>query len=89
VHPASAGDRSVLHSLQHQRIWVGGTPMDAPEQRIAEAQVLRGLGTLEATSGQQEPSCAALSRAIELYRAMAITLWLPEVEAALAQVEGR
>jgi len=25
---------------------VGGKPMDAPEQRIAEAQVLRGLGTL-------------------------------------------
>ena len=46
MHTAPAGDRSVLHSLQHQRIWVGGKPMDAPEQRIAEAQGLRGLGTL-------------------------------------------
>ena len=46
MHTAPAGDRSVLHSLQHQRIWVGGKPMDAPEQRIAEAQVLRGRGTL-------------------------------------------
>ena len=43
---APAGDRSVLHSLQPQRIWVVGKPMDAPAQRIAEAQVLRGLGTL-------------------------------------------
>ena len=66
MHTAPAGGRSVLHPLQHQRIWVGGKPMDAPAQRIAEAQVLRGLGTLYATIGQQEPSCAALSRAIEL-----------------------
>jgi hypothetical protein len=63
--------------------------MDAPEQHIAAAQVLLGLGTLYATIGQQEPSYAALSRAIELYRAMAMTLWLPEAEAALAQGEGR
>jgi hypothetical protein len=62
VHTAPSGDRSVLHPLQHQRIWVGGKPMDAPEQRIAEAQVLLGLGTLYATIGQQEQSCAALSR---------------------------
>jgi hypothetical protein len=46
VHTAPAGDRAALRSLQHQRIWVGGTPMDAPAQRIAEAQVLRGRGTL-------------------------------------------
>jgi hypothetical protein len=63
--------------------------MDAREQRIAEAQVLRGLGTLYATIGQQEQFCAALSRAIELYRAMAMMLSLPEAEAALAQGEGR
>ncbi len=46
MHTAPAGDRSVLHALQHQRIWVGGKPMDAPAQRITEAQVLGGLGTL-------------------------------------------
>ena len=64
--------------------------MDAPEQRIAEAQVLLGLfGMVYATIGQQEQSCAALSTAIELYRAMAMTLWLPEAEATLAQGEGR
>ena len=89
MHTAPSGDLSVLHPLQCQRIWVGDKPMDDPEQSIAEAQVLLGLGTLYATIGQQEQSCAALSTAIELYRAMAMTFWLPEAEAALAQVEGR
>ena len=32
---------------------------------------------------------AALSTAIELYRAMEMTFWLPETEAVLAQVAGR
>ena len=46
MHTAPSEDRSVLHPLHHQRLWVGGKPMDAPEQRIAEVQVLRGRGTL-------------------------------------------
>ena len=32
---------------------------------------------------------ALLSAAIALYRAMDLTFWLPETEAALAQVEGQ
>jgi hypothetical protein len=32
---------------------------------------------------------AALSTAIEMYRDMEMTFWLPETEAALAEVEGR
>jgi tetratricopeptide (TPR) repeat protein len=48
----------------------------------------RGLGTLYATTGQREQARAALSTAIEMYREMAMTFWLPETEAALAQVEG-
>jgi class 3 adenylate cyclase/tetratricopeptide (TPR) repeat protein len=48
----------------------------------------RGLGTLYARVGQQEQARAALSTAIELYRAMDMTFWLPQTEAALAQVEG-
>jgi len=48
-----------------------------------------GLGTLYAATGQQEQARVALSTAITLYRAMAMTFWLPEAEAALAQVEGR
>jgi class 3 adenylate cyclase/tetratricopeptide (TPR) repeat protein len=48
-----------------------------------------GLGTLYAKLGHREPACAELSTAIKLYRAMEMTLWLPQAEAALAQVEGR
>jgi class 3 adenylate cyclase/tetratricopeptide (TPR) repeat protein len=46
------------------------------------------LGTLYAMTGQAERACAALSAAIALYRAMEMTFWLPQAEAALAQVEG-
>jgi len=49
----------------------------------------RGLGTLYAKIGRREQARAELSTAIELYRAMEMTFWLPQTEAALAQVEGR
>ena len=45
----------------------------------------RGLGTLYATTGQREQARTALSTAIALYRAMDMTFWLPQTEAALAQ----
>jgi len=48
-----------------------------------------GLGTLYATTGQRAQARAALTTALEMYRAMAMTFWLPETEAALAQVEGQ
>ena len=57
--------------------------------RPLQAHCHRGLGTLYATIGQQEQARAELSTAIELYRAMDMTFWLPQAEAALAQVEGR
>ena len=47
----------------------------------------RGLGTLYAKIGQREQARAALSTAIELYRAMEMTFWLPEAEAMLAEVD--
>ena len=49
----------------------------------------RGLGTLYATTGQREQARAVLSTAIEMYRAMDMTFWLPQAEMALAQVEER
>jgi tetratricopeptide (TPR) repeat protein len=49
----------------------------------------RGLGTLYATTGQREQARAELDAAIKLYRAMDMTFWLPQAEAALVQVEGR
>jgi tetratricopeptide (TPR) repeat protein len=71
---------------------------DAYRQALALAEQLgmrplmahchRGLGTLYAKMGHAEQARAALSAAIDLYRAMEMTFWLPQVEAALAQVEG-
>ena len=48
-----------------------------------------GLGTLYTKIGQQEQARTALATAIDLYRTMDMTFWLPQAEAALAQVEGR
>jgi class 3 adenylate cyclase/tetratricopeptide (TPR) repeat protein len=55
--------------------------------RPLQAHCHRGLGTLYATLGQQEQARTELSAAIGLYRAMDMTFWLPQTEAALAQVE--
>jgi tetratricopeptide (TPR) repeat protein len=46
-----------------------------------------GLGTLYAVTGQREQARTALSTAIEMYRGMDMSFWLPQTEAALAQVE--
>jgi tetratricopeptide (TPR) repeat protein len=49
-----------------------------------------GLGTLYAKTGQRQQACAELSTAIEMYRAMAMTFWLPQAEARLAEaIESR
>jgi tetratricopeptide (TPR) repeat protein len=47
-----------------------------------------GLGRLYHQTGRSEPARVALAAAIDLYRAMDMTLWLPQAEAALARVEG-
>ena len=57
--------------------------------RPLQAHCHLGLGTLYAKIGQQEPARSELSTAVQLYRAMEMTFWLPQAEAALAQVEGR
>ena len=45
-----------------------------------------GLGTLYTKIGRHRPAHAKLSAAIELYRSMEMTFWLPQAEAALAQM---
>jgi tetratricopeptide (TPR) repeat protein len=45
-----------------------------------------GLGTLYGRTGRVEPARAELTAAIKLYRVMDMTFWLPQAEAALAQV---
>ena len=62
---------------------------EALGMRPLQAHCHRGLGTLYATTGQREQARAALSTAIEMYRAMEMTFWLPETEAALAQVDAQ
>ena len=46
------------------------------------------LGNLYLTMGQREQARAEPSTAIDLYRSMEMTFWLPQAEAALAEVEG-
>jgi hypothetical protein len=54
--------------------------------RPLQAHCYLGLGTLYTTTGQQAQARTALATAIELYRTMEMTFWLPQAEAALAQV---
>jgi class 3 adenylate cyclase/tetratricopeptide (TPR) repeat protein len=54
--------------------------------RPLQAHCHHGLGTLYAKIDQREPARGELSAAIDLYRAMEMTFWLPQAEASLAQV---
>jgi hypothetical protein len=56
--------------------------------RPLQAHCHFGLGTPYAKTGRREQAHTELSTAIGLYRAMDMTFWLPQAEAALAQVEG-
>jgi hypothetical protein len=54
--------------------------------RPLQAHCHLGLGTLYARTSQREQVLAELSAAIDLYRTLEMTFWLPQAEAALAQV---
>jgi class 3 adenylate cyclase/DNA-binding winged helix-turn-helix (wHTH) protein/tetratricopeptide (TPR) repeat protein len=56
--------------------------------RPLQAHCHRGLGTLYGRVGRAPQARAALGTAIALYRAMEMTFWLPQAEAALRQVRG-
>ena len=68
------------------------------QQALALAQGLRmrpllahlhyGIGMLASSLDQRVEAVTALSTAVDLYRAMGMTFWLPEAEAALTQVGG-
>jgi tetratricopeptide (TPR) repeat protein len=55
--------------------------------RPLQAHCHHGLGTLYARRDRQEQARTEWSRARRLYRAMQMTFWLPQLEAALAHVE--
>jgi tetratricopeptide (TPR) repeat protein len=61
---------------------------EALGMRPLQAHCHLGLGTLYAKTGQAEQAGAELAAAIDLYRAMDMTFWLPQAEAVLAQVGG-
>ncbi len=54
--------------------------------RPLQAHCHLGLGTLYATTGQRQQARVELSTATEMYRAMTMTLWRSQAEAALAQI---
>jgi len=79
---------------------LGGEPAEAPYRQalaLADALGMRplqahghlSLGTLYATTGQREQARAELSTAIAIYRAMAMTFWLPQAAVVLAHGEER
>ena len=86
----------LLGEIAAQRQPADAAPAEAHYQQalaLAEALGMRplvahchlGLGKLYATIGHRAEARAALSAAIELYRAMDMTFWLPQAEAVLAQ----
>jgi tetratricopeptide (TPR) repeat protein len=101
-HKERAHEALALH--QHGTVHAHADPPDAEQaaahyqQALALAEELGmrplqahchlGLGTLYAKTGQQEQARAELAAAIDLYRVMDMTFWLPQAEAALAQVGG-
>ena len=62
---------------------------EALGMRPLQAHCHLGLGTLYGQIGRREEACHELSAAMALYRAMAMTFWVPQAEVTLAQVEKR
>jgi hypothetical protein len=56
--------------------------------KARETEGETGRATTAAAAASSKQSRAELSAAIAMYRAMDLAFWLPQAEAALAQVEG-
>ena len=61
---------------------------EALGMRPLQAHCHRSLGMLYATADQRESARTELTAAVAMYQAMEMTFWLPQTDAALAQVEG-
>jgi tetratricopeptide (TPR) repeat protein len=66
--------------------WQALALAEALGMRPLQAHCHLGLSTLYAKIDQREQARAELSAAIDLYRAMEMTFWLPQAEMALTQV---
>jgi class 3 adenylate cyclase/tetratricopeptide (TPR) repeat protein len=65
------------------------TLADELGMRPLQAHCHLGLGTLYNQLGHVEQARLALSTALDLYRVMAMSFWLPQTQAALAHIEER
>jgi tetratricopeptide (TPR) repeat protein len=65
------------------------TLANALGMRPLQAHCRRDLGTLYSHTERSAQARIDLSTAVEMYRAMEMTFWLPETEAALAAVAGQ
>jgi class 3 adenylate cyclase/tetratricopeptide (TPR) repeat protein len=62
------------------------TLAEALGMRPLQAHCHRGLGTLYATAGRPAQAGTELTTALDLYRSMEMTFWLPQAEATLAEM---
>jgi tetratricopeptide (TPR) repeat protein len=79
---ANPSDAAQAESLYHQALALA----EELGMRPLQAHCHLGLGTLYAKTSRPERACAELSAAIDLYRAMEMTFWLPQAEAAVGQL---
>jgi tetratricopeptide (TPR) repeat protein len=82
----AARDESSEHSQAEAHYRQALALADELGMRPLLAHCHLGLGTLYLKIGRPEQARAELAPAIALYRAMEMTFWLPQAEAALAQV---
>jgi tetratricopeptide (TPR) repeat protein len=96
---ARGGEAHAVHQLGLVHVHVDPPDVELAEAHYQQAFALAdelgmrplqahchfGLGSLYAKIGRREQARAELSAAIDLYRAMEMTFWLPQAEAALAE----
>lgn len=73
-------------ALAQSRFHEAQTLAEALEMRPIEARCRLGIGKLHLTAGRTREAGVELSTAVVMLRAMNMNFWLPEAEAALAQV---
>ena len=102
-HKERANEARALHQLGVVQAYADPPDAEQAETHYQQALALAeelgmrpliahcylGLGRLYRQTGRAAQARPALSAAIDLYRAMDMTLWLPQAEAALAQVKGQ
>ena len=75
-----------LPNVEQAEVYYQQALADELGMRPLVAHCHLGLGRLYAQPGRREQARTALAMAIDLYRAMDMTFWLPQAEAALAQI---